>query len=135
MIFDEAFFDRLTEQAKASPRLRMNFNLHESHDSKAQRLFNALEPGTFLPIHRHVATDETFIVLRGKLRVTFYDDNGVPAEIFDLEPAAKKYGCQIPKNVWHSFEVLATGTAILEIKDGPYTPVAPENILEPKGKR
>ena len=75
MIIDNTLLDQVTQQAKMSPRLRMNYNLHDSLDSKAQRLFNALEPGTELPVHRHLHTSETYIVVRGRMNVLFYNDD------------------------------------------------------------
>ena len=130
MIIDDNLLDKITRQAKESPRLRMNFNLHESLDAKAQRLLNALEPGTVLPIHRHPHTAETYIVVRGKLRMMFYDENKNVTETFELDPLKGKYGVQIPKNQWHTLEVLESGTIIFEVKDGPYMPSAPEDILK-----
>lgn len=129
MIIDEKLLDEVTARAKASERLRMNFNLHETLDAKAQRLLNALEPGTILPIHRHPHTAETYVLLRGRIDVMFYDDSGVEAQRFPLDPLAGNYGVQIPKGQWHTLEVLRSGTVILEVKDGPYMPLSPEDIL------
>lgn len=129
MIIDEKLLDEVTARAKASERLRMNFNLHETLDAKAQRLLNALEPGTILPIHRHPHTAETYVLLRGRIDVMFYDDWGVETQRFSLDPLAGNYGVQIPKGQWHTLEVLRSGTVILEVKDGPYMPLSPEDIL------
>ena len=71
---DDALLNTITHKAMVSPRLRMNYNIHESLDAPAQRLMNALEPGTMLPVHRHRHTDETYIVLRGSIRVMFYNE-------------------------------------------------------------
>lgn len=130
MILDTEFLDDLTTRAKESPRLRMNYNLHDSLDSKAQRLFNALEPGTILPVHRHVETDETFILIRGSIKVILFDNQGNCIEENQLNFAIGNFGCQIPKNTWHTIEVLEPGTVIFEVKDGPYTPLVPENIKD-----
>lgn len=130
MLIDTGFLDKITEQAKSNPRLRMNFNLHDSPDSNAQRLCNALEPGTVLPVHRHVDTAETFILLRGKLTVTLYDNRKLAVEQYRLDCKAGKYGVQIPKNTWHSIDVGESGTVVFEVKDGPYLPLTPENILQ-----
>ncbi len=129
MILDTKFLETLTEEAKKSPRLRMNYNLHESTESKAQRLFNGLEPGTEIPIHRHVNTAETYILIRGRLTVTLYDDNKNVTEVSELDLSAGKFGVHIPKNTWHSVDVKESGTVIFEVKDGPYTPLTPENVL------
>jgi len=127
---DTQLLDNLSEEAKQSPRLRMNFNLHDSLDAKAQRLFNALEPGTDLPIHRHHHTAETYLLVRGKLRVMFYDDarNEISSTILDTQTG--NYGVQIPAHQWHTLEVLESGTVIFEVKDGPYTPLAEGDILK-----
>lgn len=132
MLIDDDLLDKVTEQAKASPRLRMNYNLHDSLDAKAQRLLNALEPGTVLPVHRHSHTAETYIVLRGAIKVLFYDENKMLTDEFMVSPQEGSYGVHIPAGQWHTLEVLESGTVIFEVKDGPYAPLQPEDILEPK---
>lgn len=127
MIINNELLDNITAQAEASPRLRMNFNLHDSLDAKAQRLLNVLLPGTPLPVHRHTHTAETYVLLRGKMYVVFYDDLGVEMQRYLLDPRDGNYGVQIPKNQWHGIEVLEPST-IFEVKDGPYTPLRPEDI-------
>ncbi len=129
MILDDELLDKVTAQAEASPRLRMNYNLHESLDAKAQRLINVLLPGTPLPIHRHRHTAETYVLLRGKMFVVFYNDLGAQVERFLLDPTQGNYGVQIPKGQWHTVEVVEP-SAILEVKDGPYTPLAPEDMMD-----
>ncbi len=129
MIINDELLDKVTAQAEASPRRRMNFNLHESLDAKAQRLINVLLPGTILPIHRHRHTAETYALLRGKMFVVFYDDMGAQIERYLLDPAIGNYGVQIPKGQWHSVEVIEP-SAILEVKDGPYTPLSPEDMMD-----
>ena len=129
MLIDKELLDQVSARAKASERLRMNYNLHEALDSKAQRLFNALEPGTLFPIHRHHNTDETYILVRGRISVMFYDDNGVEVDRFDLNPNEGNYGVHIPKGQWHTLDVLESNTVIFEVKDGPYTPLASEDIM------
>lgn len=121
--------DSLTEQATASPRLRMNYDLRNSSEDKSQRMLNALEPGTPLPIHRHMASSETVICLRGHLRELFYNDNKEVTEIVDLAPNSECVAVNIPIGQWHSVEVLESGTVILETKDGAYEPQKPEDIL------
>ena len=128
MTIDNALLDKITAEAEASPRLRMNFNLHESLESKAQRLINVLLPGTILPVHRHRHTDETYVLLRGKMAVIFYDNSKKQIARFLLDPAAGNYGVQIPKGRWHTIEVIEP-SAIIEVKDGPYTPLQSEDIL------
>lgn len=132
MLINDQLLNTVTGQAKASSRLRMNFNLHDSLDAKAQRLLNALEPETVLPVHRHSHTAETYIVLRGSIRVIFYNDAKLLTAEFLIDPKEKEYGIHIPAGQWHTLEVLESGTVIFEVKDGPYAPLQPEDILEPK---
>lgn len=129
MIIDNKLIAEITTQAMASPRLRMNFNLHDSLESKAQRLINVLLPGTIMPIHRHRQTSETYIALKGKMFVVFYNDVGAQIERYLLDPAIGNYGVHIPKGQWHGIEVIEP-TAIIEIKDGPYKPLEPEDTLD-----
>ncbi len=128
MIIDESLLDEVCAKAEESPRLRMNYNFHESLDAKAQRLLNVLLPGTIIPVHRHTHTAETYILLRGKMFVVFYDSLGAQTERFLLDPAIGNYGVNIPKGQWHGVEVIEP-SAIFEVKDGPYTPIQPEDIL------
>ncbi|MDE6011643.1 MAG: WbuC family cupin fold metalloprotein [Prevotella sp.] len=129
MILNSELLDEVTRKAEKSPRLRMNYNLHESLDAKAQRLINVLLPGTVLPIHRHRHTAETYVLLRGKMFVVFYDDLGAQVERYLLDPTAGNYGVHIPAGQWHGIEVLEP-SAIFEVKDGPYTPLQPEDMLD-----
>lgn len=128
MLIDDKLIDKVTKEAEESPRLRMNFNFHDSLDAGAQRLLNVLLPGTPLPVHRHRHTAETYVLLRGRMFVVFYDDLGGQTERYLLDPRVGNYGVQIPKGQWHGVEVIEPST-IFEVKDGPYTPLAPEDIL------
>ncbi len=128
MLLDDRLLDRVQAEAKASERLRMNFNLHDSLDAKAQRLLNALEPGTVLPIHRHPHTAETYVLVRGRIDVMFYDDSAMECERYELNPMEGNYGVQIPAGQWHTIEVHES-SVIFEVKDGPYAPLASEDIL------
>ena len=107
----------------------MNYNLHDSLEAKAQRLINVLLPGSPLPIHRHRHTAETYVILRGKMFVVFYNDMGAQTERYLLDPTQGNYGVQIPAGQWHGIEVIEP-SAIFEVKDGPYTPLEPEDILD-----
>jgi len=129
MIINDELIDKVTAEAKVSPRLRMNYNLHDSLDAKAQRLINVLLPGTPLPIHRHRHAAETYVILRGKMFVVFYNDLGAQVERFLLDPTQGNYGVQIPKGQWHTIEVIEQ-SAIFEVKDGPYMPLQPEDMLD-----
>lgn len=128
MIIDKTLLDEVSERAKSSERLRMNYNLHDSLDAKAQRLLNALEPGTILPIHRHRHTAETYLLLRGRIDVVFYNDMGGVTERYELNPEENRYGVHIPKGQWHTIEVRES-SVIFEVKDGPYTPIEPEDMM------
>ena len=131
MLIDKNLLDNVTEQAKSSERLRMNYNLHDSLEAKAQRLLNALEPGTMLPVHRHRHTAETYIVLRGSILVVFCDDKKSPTGEYVVSPEVGVYGIHIPAGQWHTLVVRESGTVIFEVKDGPYAPLQPEDILIP----
>ena len=128
-MIDNNLLDRVEGEAAESPRLRMNFNFHESLDAKAQRLINVLLPGTALPIHRHRHTAETYVLLRGRMMVVFYDDLGAQTERFLLDPSAGNYGVNIPRGQWHGIEVIEP-SAIFEVKDGPYMPIGPEDMMD-----
>lgn len=128
MIINDKLLDEILEKAKESPRLRMNLDLRNSNDDKSQRMLNVLLPGTVVPIHRHRQTSETTMIVRGKLFMVFYDDLGGQTERYLLDPAIGNYGVQIPKGQWHTVEVIEP-SAILEVKDGPYMPIQPEDMM------
>ena len=128
MIIDQRILDCLSAQAKASPRLRMNLDLRNSPDDNSQRMLNAIEPGTVLPIHRHRNSSETVVCLRGHFREYFYDDSGTQTAAIDMLPGGTIIN--IPAGQWHSLESLESGTVLLECKDGPWEPLGEEDILE-----
>ena len=128
-LLQSTIIDETTLRASESPRLRMNYNLHESFEDSVQRMFNALEPGTIVPIARHPYSSETLIMLRGKLRVLIYDDNKNIIEDVVIAPNAENIGYHIPKGTWHKVESLEHGTICFETREGPYAPVAEEDIL------
>mgnify|MGYP000904603346 CR=1 FL=1 len=130
IIIDEQLLDEISVEASENNRLRKNFNLHNSFDDKVQRLLNAMEPGTEVPIHRHLNTVETYFVIRGSLIVSIYDDMKKPVRTVTLNPTNGKYGVTIPVGEWHSVEVIDKGTVIFEVKEGPYIPITEENILK-----
>ncbi len=129
MVINQALMDELTAQAKASPRLRMNRDLRNSPSDGSQRMLNALEPGTPLPIHRHMKYSETVVCLRGHLSEVFYNDEGVVTDVIDLAPNSECAALNIPLRQWHTVEVLESGTVIMEVKDGVYEPLREEEIL------
>ena len=128
MIIAQHILDELTAAAKSSPRLRMNMDLRNSAEDKSQRMLNALEPGTVLPIHRHRASSETVVCVRGHLEEYLYDESGALVQTVDLVPGG--IVLNIPAGQWHSVKCLESGTVLLECKDGAYEPLQPEDILE-----
>ena len=126
-IIDEHTLNALTAQAKASPRLRMNLDLRNSPEDQSQRMLNAIEPGTVLPIHRHRTTSETVVCLRGHLEEYFYDEEGRLTDTIDMVPGGTLIN--IPAGQWHSLKSLESGTVLLECKDGPWEPLGEEDIL------
>ena len=129
MIITEELLNKVSYQAKESPRLRMNYNLHEHLDDKVHRCFNAMEPGTEVPIHRHQYTAETFMLVRGKMRVVLYDDDKNVIEDSILSTENGNNGVHIPVGVWHWVEVLEPNTVTFEVKEGPYVPLREEDIM------
>ena len=129
-IIDQTLLNVVSAKTKESPRLRMNYNFHQSLEDKCHRFLNAVEPGTNVPIHRHPTKDETFVVLRGKVRISTYNDKGNVIESIVLCPEEGKYGVNIQKNVWHNLESMAPNSVIFECKEGPFMPHEEEGILE-----
>lgn len=129
MKITKEIMDELTALAKESPRLRMNRDLRNSSEDKSQRMLNALEPGTPLPIHRHMKSSETVVCLRGHLKELFYNEKGEVTDVIDLAPQSECVALNIPIGQWHTVEVLESGTVILEVKDGAYEPLQDVDIL------
>lgn len=130
ILIDQKLLDETTGRAKQSPRLRMNYNFHESLDDPINRLLNAMEPGTYLRPHRHKNPDkqEVFLLLRGKAALFLFDDDGNVTEQVILDPANGVYGSEIPCDVWHTLLVLESGSVVYEVKEGPFAPLSPENM-------
>ncbi len=126
MVVSQAILDKLTEEAKASPRLRMNMDLRNSSKDQSQRMLNALEPGTIMPIHRHKGSSETCICIRGHFEEYFYDKNGNLTDTIDMVPGGVVLN--IEKGQWHSLKCLESGTVLFEAKDGPYHPLEEDEI-------
>ena len=129
MNIDKTLLDNLSFQAKASPRLRMNMDLRDSAEDQSQRMLNALEPGTVLPIHRHRKTSETVAILRGRAVQYLYDDDGNETDAVLLEAGGEVPAMQVEMGQWHRLEALESGTVIVEFKNGAYEPIGPEDIL------
>ena len=129
MKITQALLDDLTAQAKASPRLRMNYDLRNSAEDRSQRMLNAIEPGSPLPIHRHRHSSETVVCLRGRLVEEFYSETGELIDTIELSPNSAVVALNIPIGQWHTVRALESGTVILECKDGAYEPTGPEDVM------
>lgn len=131
MTINQELLDKLFEEAKASERLRMNLDLRDSAEDGSQRMLNAIEPGSVLPIHRHQKTSETMVCLRGKLRVEYYDElKRICTDSFVIEPGGENVAVSIPIGMWHTVHALESGTCILEMKNGKYEPLTEVDILK-----
>ena len=128
MIIDDKLLDSILAKASVSERLRMNHNLHDSLDAKAQRLLNALQKGTVLPIHRHRHTAETYILLKGRIDVVFYGDNGAEHSRYHLSPETGNHGVHIPAGQWHTIEVLDPSVIFVD-NPAPNPPIPPQHQL------
>ena len=126
-LIDKQLLDDVSRQAQKSERLRMNYNFHQSLDEKCHRFLNAVELGTEVPIHKHPSKDETFVILRGKVRVTTHRDDGSIIEDVVLCAEEGRYGVNIPKGVWHKLEAIEPGSCIFECKQGPFSRLASSN--------
>lgn len=127
----QGLLDSLTEQAKASPRLRMNLDLRNSAEDQSQRMLNAIEPGSPLPIHRHRYTSETVVCLRGRLVWEYYDElERICTETIELSPNGSVVALNIPAGQWHTVRALESGSVILEMKNGKYEPIQDCDILK-----
>lgn len=131
MKITQALLDSLTEQAKASPRLRMNYDLRNSDKDQSQRMLNAIEPGSEIPIHRHQKTSETVVCLRGRLVWEYYDElERTCTDRIELSPNGPIVALNVPLGQWHTVKALESGSVILEMKEGAYEPTRPEDVLE-----
>ena len=130
MKITQALLDNLTAQAKANPRLRMNYDLRNNTDDKSQRMLNAIEPGSQIPIHRHRKSSETVVCLRGKIVEEYYDElERICTDSIEISPNGPVMAINIPIGQWHTLHALESGTGSMEVKDGPYEPLGPEDVL------
>jgi cupin fold WbuC family metalloprotein len=129
IILNAELLDELTQKAIDNERLRINYNLHHQLDEPVQRLLNAMEPGTVLPVHRHRDTAETYIILRGTLNVLLYNDAGEHMATNRICPSEGVYGAHVPAGQWHTVEVLEQGTVLFEVKEGPYRPLEGIDVM------
>lgn len=128
MVISKEILDELTEKAKESPRLRCNLDLRNTAEDQSQRMLNALEPGTVMPIHRHINSSETCVCVRGHFEEYFYDDHGNLTDTIDMIPGGVVLN--IEKGQWHNLKCLESGTVLLEAKDGPYHPLEEDEIYQ-----
>ena len=130
MTITQAILDELTAKAKESPRLRMNMDLRNSESDQSQRMLNAIEPGSDMPIHRHQHTSETVVCLRGCLVEEFYDElERICTERIELTPNGPVVAVNVPAGQWHTVKALESGSVILECKEGAYEPLQDEDVL------
>lgn len=130
MVVSQAVLEELTAQAKASPRLRMNMDLRNGPEDGSQRMLNAIEPGSPLPIHRHKYTSETVVCLRGLFVEEFYDElERICTDAIELTPGGPNFMVNVPAGQWHTARALESGSVLLEMKDGKYELLGPEDIL------
>ena len=129
MIIDNKILDSLTEQAKANPRLRQAMDLRNTSEDGSQRMLNALEPGTMMPIHRHHGSTETVVVLRGRIKWAFYDNEGKETESVVLDANGEQRMLNVERDRWHSLVCLESGSVLFESKDGPYHPLEEDEIM------
>ena len=130
MVITKAVLDDLIARAKASPRLRMNMDLRNGPEDSSQRMLNALEVGTRVPIHRHKYTSETIVCVRGRVVEEFYDElERICMESIELSPGGPNVAINVPAGQWHTVRALESGSVLLEMKDGKYEPLGPEDIL------
>lgn len=130
MRIDKELLDSLTEKAKQSERRRMNLDMRTSQEDTSQRMLNAIEPDSILPIHRHRFSTETVVMIRGSLEEIFYNDNGEVTGTILMQAGGKCPALQIPAGQWHTVKALEQGTVIFEAKDGAYAPLSEDDILE-----
>ena len=127
MIITKEILDELSAKAEENPRMRQGMDLRNSPDDMSQRMLNALEPGTKMPIHRHKETNETCVCIRGHFEEYFYDENGNLTETIDMVPGGVVLN--IEAGQWHSLKCLESGTILLEAKDGAYRPLDEDEIF------
>lgn len=129
MVVDKKILDELTAKAKENPRSRCNLDMRNSADDQSQRMLNALEPGTVMPIHRHLASSETVVIIRGRIRWMFYDEQGRVTESTELWSDGDVRMLNVEKGRWHSLECLESGSVLFESKDGPYHPLEEDEMM------
>ena len=128
-LIDQKLMDELSAQAKANPRLRQHYDLRDSADANSQQMLNAMEPGTVIPVHRHMKSSESIVMLRGKLLMRLYEGDGSISDEFIMEPCGERPLVQVDLGQWHSLEVLEEGTIALMAQDGKYEEMRGEDMI------
>lgn len=130
MVIDKALLDELSAKAKENPRLRQAMDLRNSPEDLSQRMLNALEPGTIMHIHRHHASSETVVVLRGKIEWIFYDNDGNETERVMLDANGEPRMLNVERDRWHSLVCLEEGSVLYESKNGAYQPLEEDEVMK-----
>ena len=131
MKITKAILDDLTAKAKESPRLRMNLDLRNSAEDQSQRMLNAIEPESVVPIHRHQKSSETVVCLRGRVVEEYYDElDRICTEAIELTPNGPVVALNIPAGQWHTLRSLESGTITMEVKDGKFEPIQDCDVLK-----
>ena len=129
MVIDKQLLDELTEKAKKNPRLRINYDLRDSAEDESQRMLNAIEPGTVIPVHRHSMTSEDVAILRGRAEFILYDDEGREVCRCLLTPGGEVPAVHVPIRQYHTCKSLESGTVIMEFKNTKYDPQGTELLI------
>lgn len=129
MVIDKLLLDKITNMAQRNPRLRMNFDLRDTIEDWSQRMLNAIEPGTVIPVHRHTMTSEDVVILRGKAEEVFFNEQGDETGRWRLEPGGEIPAIHVPMGQYHTCQSLESGTVIIEFKNTKYNPETTEDLL------
>ena len=130
MLITKEILNELIRKARTSPRLRANMDLRNTQDDTSQRMLNAIEPDSVIPIHRHPSSSETCIVIQGSVTESFHDNQGNVIQHYELSATPGSNVLQIPANTWHSLKSNVTGTIIFEVKDGRYVPLEHKDMMQ-----
>jgi cupin fold WbuC family metalloprotein len=128
--FDQELFRRLSIQAQTADRLRRHLNFHDSYDDPSQRMLVAIEPGSYVRPHRHLVNPqpEAFLVLKGRLALITFNNDGSLREGVLLGPGEEVFGVEVQPGIWHTVIGLAPGTIFYETKPGPFRPISQEDL-------
>jgi len=129
-VIDQGVLNQLSLEATKSPRLRKNLNMHDDYADVCQRLFNAIEPGTYIRPHRHVDPPkaECFMAVRGRMALIVFDDQGVIEQIVPFGDGCDVKAIELPAEQWHSLLALQPGSIFFETKPGPYAPLSDKDF-------